>query len=121
MTRMRIAMVSEHASPLATLGGVDAGGQNTHVAELATALAKRGHEVRVYTRRDDPQLPTVVPFGERVSVEHVPAGPASTWSTVTPGASRTRRARSASSRRVCTVTACPSAPSSVASAATCTF
>jgi glycosyltransferase involved in cell wall biosynthesis len=76
MTRMRIAMVSEHASPLATLGGVDAGGQNTHVAELATALAKRGHEVRVYTRRDDPQLPTVVPFGERVSVEHVPAGPA---------------------------------------------
>jgi len=32
---MRIAMVSEHASPLATLGGVDAGGQNVHVAALA--------------------------------------------------------------------------------------
>ena len=28
---MRIAMVSEHASPLAVLGGVDAGGQNVHV------------------------------------------------------------------------------------------
>jgi len=25
---MRIAMVSEHASPLADLGGVDCGGQN---------------------------------------------------------------------------------------------
>ena len=35
---MRIAMVSEHASPLATLGGVDAGGQNVHVAALAGAL-----------------------------------------------------------------------------------
>ena len=36
---MRIAMVSEHASPLAALGGVDAGGQNVHVAALARALA----------------------------------------------------------------------------------
>ena len=39
---MRIAMVSEHASPLAALGGVDAGGQNVHVAALAAALARRG-------------------------------------------------------------------------------
>ena len=42
---MRIAMVSEHASPLAVLGGVDAGGQNVHVAALAAALAERGHDV----------------------------------------------------------------------------
>jgi glycosyltransferase involved in cell wall biosynthesis len=69
-------MVSEHASPLAMIGGVDSGGQNTHVAELATALAHRGHEVRVYTRRDDPDLPDVVPFADGVVVEHVPAGPA---------------------------------------------
>ncbi|GII21862.1 glycosyl transferase [Planosporangium mesophilum] len=75
MTRLRIAMVSEHASPLASIGGVDSGGQNTHVAELAVALAHRGHEVRVYTRRDDPDLPDVVPFADGVQVEHVPAGP----------------------------------------------
>ncbi|MEV0902480.1 glycosyltransferase [Actinoplanes sp. NPDC049802] len=73
---MRIAMISEHASPLAALGGVDAGGQNSHVAELAAALAGNGHEVRVYTRRDNPDLPAVVPMGERVDVVHVPAGPA---------------------------------------------
>ncbi|MET0416897.1 MAG: glycosyltransferase [Actinoplanes sp.] len=73
---MRIAMISEHASPLATLGGVDAGGQNAHVAELAGALAAQGHEIRVYTRRDNPALPEVVPLGERVDVVHVPAGPA---------------------------------------------
>ena len=29
---VRIALVSEHASPLAAIGGVDAGGQNVHVA-----------------------------------------------------------------------------------------
>ncbi|GGN44574.1 glycosyltransferase involved in cell wall biosynthesis [Actinoplanes campanulatus] len=73
---MRIAMISEHASPLAALGGVDAGGQNSHVAELAAALAANGHEVRVYTRRDSPGLPEVVPMGERADVVHVPAGPA---------------------------------------------
>jgi D-inositol-3-phosphate glycosyltransferase len=73
---MRIAMISEHASPLAVLGGVDAGGQNQHVAELSAALAEDGHEVRVYTRRDDPDLPAEVPLGPGVVVEHVPAGPA---------------------------------------------
>lgn len=72
---MRIAMISEHASPLAALGGVDAGGQNTHVAELAVALAAEGHDVRVYTRRDSPEHPTMVPMREGVTVVHVPAGP----------------------------------------------
>ena len=40
---MRIALVSEHASPLATLGGEDAGGQNVHVAALAVELGGLGH------------------------------------------------------------------------------
>jgi glycosyltransferase involved in cell wall biosynthesis len=73
---MRIAMVSEHASPLATLGGVDAGGQNVHVAALAGALADRGHDVVVYTRADSPALPRRVEMRPRVHVEHLEAGPA---------------------------------------------
>jgi glycosyltransferase involved in cell wall biosynthesis len=73
---MRIAMISEHASPLAHLGGVDAGGQNVHVAELSSALAQRGHDVVVYTRRDDPQLPASVETSHGYTVVHVPAGPA---------------------------------------------
>ncbi len=73
---MRIAMVSEHASPLAVLGGVDAGGQNVHVAALAGALADRGHEVVVHTRRDDPGLPDRVLLRPGVEVVHVDAGPA---------------------------------------------
>lgn len=73
---MRVALVSEHASPLATLGGVDAGGQNVHVAALAAELGRRGLEVTVYTRRDDASLPAQVPLAPGVVVEHVPAGPA---------------------------------------------
>ncbi|WP_019971420.1 glycosyltransferase [Mycobacterium sp. 141] len=73
---MKIAMVSEHASPLAALGGTDAGGQNVHVAELSAALSRQGHRVVVYTRRNDPNLPqrTTTPHG--YTVVHVPAGPA---------------------------------------------
>ncbi|MGV9566617.1 glycosyltransferase [Streptomyces sp. NPDC003480] len=72
---LSVALVSEHASPLAMLGGVDAGGQNVHVAHLAGALAERGHRVTVYTRRDDPELPDRVALCEGVEVHHVPAGP----------------------------------------------
>jgi glycosyltransferase involved in cell wall biosynthesis len=72
---MKIAMVSEHASPLATLGGVDAGGQNVHVAALASMLVSLGHSVTVYTRRDSPDVPRRVTTDRGVCVEHVDAGP----------------------------------------------
>jgi D-inositol-3-phosphate glycosyltransferase len=73
---MRYALVSEHASPLALVGGVDAGGQNVHVGALAEALAGLGHEVVVHTRRDDPHLPRRVRLAPGVEVDHVDAGPA---------------------------------------------
>jgi D-inositol-3-phosphate glycosyltransferase len=72
---VRIAMISEHASPLAALGGTDAGGQNAHVAELCATLADQGHDVQVYTRRDDPRTPERVE-ADGYTVVHVPAGPA---------------------------------------------
>jgi glycosyltransferase involved in cell wall biosynthesis len=72
----KIDMISEHASPLAALGGADAGGQNVHVGALAVALAERGHEVTVLTRRDDVDLPDSVAFACGANVEHVRAGPA---------------------------------------------
>ncbi|MFI6599396.1 glycosyltransferase [Nonomuraea sp. NPDC050536] len=72
---MKIAMISEHADPLAAIGGVDAGGQNVHVAALATALAERGHTVVVHTRRTSPEPPDRVPMAPGVEVDYVPAGP----------------------------------------------
>ncbi|MEU3216700.1 glycosyltransferase [Streptomyces sp. NPDC006971] len=71
----RIALVSEHASPLAELGGPDAGGQNVYVAQLAERLARRGHDVTVYTRRDCDDAATVVRTPHGVKVVRVPAGP----------------------------------------------
>jgi type III pantothenate kinase len=71
---VKVALVSEHASPLAPLGGVDAGGQNVHIAALATTLARRGADVVIHTRRDDPSLPEFLMMGPRVRVHHVNAG-----------------------------------------------
>ncbi|GHE87172.1 glycosyl transferase [Amycolatopsis deserti] len=73
---MKISMVSEHANPLAVLGEVDAGGQNLHVAELSAALCRQGHDVTVYTRRDDGDQPEQVRAPAGYRVVHVPAGPA---------------------------------------------
>jgi D-inositol-3-phosphate glycosyltransferase len=72
---LRVAMVSEHANPLAPLGSPDAGGQNVYVNALARHLARLGAVVDVYTRRDDSTSPDVVHAEPGVWVHHVPAGP----------------------------------------------
>jgi glycosyltransferase involved in cell wall biosynthesis len=72
---MRIDIVSEHASPLASPGGPDAGGQNVHVRELGGALAAQGHDVTVWTRRDSPRLPHAVEMAPGLRVRHLDAGP----------------------------------------------
>lgn len=71
----RIAIVSEHASPLAQLGGVDSGGQNVYVANVARELARQGHCVDVFTRLDNPYLSDQMDWDDNVRVIHVPAGP----------------------------------------------
>ncbi len=72
----RIAFISEHASPLAPLGGVDSGGQNVYVGNLARELGRLGYLVDVYTRRDDPAAPQVVDWRPGVRVVRIDAGPA---------------------------------------------
>jgi glycosyltransferase involved in cell wall biosynthesis len=71
---MKIALVSEHASPLAVAGGVDSGGQNIYVANVARELVAMGHQVDVFTRRDRALLPLASDM-DGVRVIHVPAGP----------------------------------------------
>jgi len=72
---MKVALISEHASPLAAAGGVDAGGQNIYVAHVARQLAALGHAVDVFTRWDAPDLPLIVHPEPGVRVVNVPAGP----------------------------------------------
>jgi glycosyltransferase involved in cell wall biosynthesis len=76
--RTRIAFLSEHASPMALLGGQDAGGQNVYVDEVSRNLARLGYAVDVFTRRDSPDMPTVVDWATGVRIIHLDAGPPQT-------------------------------------------
>jgi glycosyltransferase involved in cell wall biosynthesis/phosphoheptose isomerase len=73
----RVALISEHASPLGVLGGVDSGGQNVYVGQLAKHLAGLGYEVDVFTRRDSDRLPEIAEWVSGIRIIHVPAGPPS--------------------------------------------
>lgn len=73
---MRIAMLSYHTCPLATLGGKDTGGMNVYVRDLTRELGRQGIHVDVFTRSQDEHVPHIVHelgFGNRVV--HIPAGP----------------------------------------------
>lgn len=74
-TIKRIAIISDHASPLAAPGTIDSGGQNVYVANIARELGQAGYLVDVFTRRDAPQLPPLVRWRDNVRIVHVPAGP----------------------------------------------
>ena len=72
----RIALISDHASPLAAPGSIDYGGQNVYVAHLARELAMAGHLVDVFTRRDAIGQKQLLRWRDNIRIVKVPAGPA---------------------------------------------
>ncbi len=76
MPLRRIALISFHTSPLATLGGKDTGGMNVFVRETARELARRNIEVDIFTRSQSAQTLRIDPrIAPNARVIHVPAGP----------------------------------------------
>ena len=72
---LRIAMLSYHTCPLATLGGKDTGGMNVYVRDLTRQLGRMGIHVDVFTRSQDEHVPHVLhDLGFRNRVVHIPAG-----------------------------------------------
>ncbi len=72
----RVAMISMHTCPLATLGGKKTGGMNVYVRDFSRELARRGVKVDVFTRSEDDCQPIIrhdLGFGARVI--HIRAGP----------------------------------------------
>ncbi|HEY8173110.1 MAG TPA: glycosyltransferase [Dehalococcoidia bacterium] len=78
VSKRRIAVISAHTSPLATLGGRETGGMNVYVRELSRDLGARGYAVDVYTRRASAAAPETQPFGPNSRVINIDAGPADT-------------------------------------------
>lgn len=76
---MRIAMLSVHSSPLASLGGKEAGGMNVYVRELSRELGRRGISVDIFTRSQEASAPTVVKLDRGVRVINLHAGPSAPY------------------------------------------
>lgn len=72
---MRIGFVSLHTSPDDMPGSGDAGGMNVVERAQATALARRGHQVEMITRRSDRRTPSVFELEDGVLLRHLDVGP----------------------------------------------
>ncbi len=75
ITPYKIAMLSVHTCPLAVLGGKEAGGMNVYVRELSKELGRRGIEVDIFTRSQNPITTFTHTLGQNVRIVHLPAGP----------------------------------------------
>jgi D-inositol-3-phosphate glycosyltransferase len=72
----RVAMLSVHTCPLATLGGKETGGMNVYVRDLSRELGRRGLAVDCFTRSQNPDIPRISHrLGPHGRVIHLPAGP----------------------------------------------
>ncbi len=72
----RVAMLSVHTCPLATLGGKETGGMNVYVRDLSRELGRRGIAVDCFTRSQNPEMPRVSDrLGPNGRVIHLRAGP----------------------------------------------
>lgn len=70
----RIAVVSMHTSPTASLGQNANGGLNVYVREVATAFSERGVATDIFTRRQSSDEPAVEPLADLSRIVYLPAG-----------------------------------------------
>jgi len=70
----RIAVISMHTSPTASLGQNANGGLNVYVHEVATAFSDRGIATDIFTRQQSPDDPAIEPLAELSRVIYLPAG-----------------------------------------------
>ncbi len=74
-TRQAIALISDHGDPAAEIGREEAGGQNVYVRQVGEALARLGWQVDMFTRKTNPEDPTIVQHSEHCRTIRLVAGP----------------------------------------------
>lgn len=71
----RVAFISLHTSPTASLGRSANGGLNVYVREVCAKLAAQGVACDVFTRRSSPEDPASERLAPGVRLVYLPAGP----------------------------------------------
>lgn len=75
--RQAIAIISDHADPAAVVGTEEAGGQNVYVRQVGENLAALGWQVDMFTRKANPEDPTIVQHSPYCRTIRLKAGPES--------------------------------------------
>jgi D-inositol-3-phosphate glycosyltransferase len=70
----RIAVISMHTSPTASLGQNANGGLNVYVREICTAFSDRGIATDIFTRKQSIEDPHIEPLARFTRVIYLPAG-----------------------------------------------
>src|SRR5256885_14673476 len=71
-----LAIVSLHASPVASLGAGENGGMNVYIRAVCEELSRRGVPTEVFTRRSSPEGTDRVRLAEKSWVTRLAVGPA---------------------------------------------
>jgi D-inositol-3-phosphate glycosyltransferase len=71
-----LAIVSLHASPVASLGAGENGGMNVYIRAVCEELSRRGIPTEVFTRRSSPEGTDRVRLAEKSWVTRLAVGPA---------------------------------------------
>ena len=72
--RRRIAVISMHTSPTASLGQNANGGLNVYVRQVASAFSDRGIATDIFTRKQSGEDPDFEPLAPHSRVIYLPAG-----------------------------------------------
>lgn len=73
--RQQVALVSVHGDPAVDIGGEEAGGQNVYVRQVGEALAQKGWEVDMFTRKTDVNQANIVQHQDHCRTIRISAGP----------------------------------------------
>lgn len=74
MAQRRLLLISVHGDPLAKPGGIQSGGQNVYVRQLARHMQMMGWTVDVLTHWSNPLAPSEEPLGPRGRVVRLSGG-----------------------------------------------
>ena len=73
----KIALISVHGDPATNIGKEEAGGQNVYVRKVGEALARRGWQVDMFTRRSNEKQAEIVEHNANCRTIRLTAGPRS--------------------------------------------
>jgi D-inositol-3-phosphate glycosyltransferase len=59
---------------MAALGGKESGGMNVYVRDLSRELGRRGFTVDIFTRSQNPEMPSIAELAPNARVVHLKAG-----------------------------------------------